>query len=175
MVVIGAGMIGLALTQALRQAGCGRLIVVDVMEDRLALAKKFGASDTVNSANEKTVEAILGLTQGRGVDAAFEAVGVSGTVAVAVGCLRKGGTVTLVGNIARNIDFPLQAVVTRELSLHGSCSSRGEYPAALEMLARGALKAEPLISAAAPLSEGASWFDRLYRKEPGLLKVVLKP
>ena len=72
-------------------------------------------------------------------------------------------------------DFPLQWVVTRELTLHGACASRGEYPACLDMLARGALQAAPLISATAPLAEGAAWFARLYRKEPGLLKVVLKP
>jgi len=59
--------------------------------------------------------------------------------------------------------------------MHGSCASRGEYPAALEMMGRGALQAGPLISAAAPLAEGAVWFERLYRKEAGLLKVVLKP
>ena len=89
--------------------------------------------------------------------------------------VRKGGSVTLVGNVAPKIDFPLQVAVTRELTLHGSCASRGEYPACLEMLARGALKAAPLLSTVAPLSEGAKWFERLYQKEAGLLKVVLKP
>jgi threonine dehydrogenase-like Zn-dependent dehydrogenase len=105
----------------------------------------------------------------------FEAVGMSVTVDLAVRCLRKGGAVTLVGNVAPKVEFPLQIAVTRELTIHGSCASRGEYPACLDMLARGDLKAEPLISAVAPLAEGAQWFDRLYRKEPGLLKVVLKP
>ncbi len=175
VVVVGAGMIGLALVQALRQAGCGRLIAVDVADARLALAREFGASDTFNSSSANAVEAIADLTRGRGADAAFEAVGISATVGLAVGCLRKGGTLTLVGNLAQKIDFPLQAAVTRELSLHGSCASRGEYPAALQMLALGALKAGGLISATAPLAEGASWFERLYRKEPGLMKVLLKP
>ncbi|HZM05347.1 MAG TPA: zinc-binding dehydrogenase, partial [Candidatus Saccharimonadales bacterium] len=105
----------------------------------------------------------------------FEAVGLSTTVDLAIGCLRKGGTLTLVGNVAQKIEFPLQAAVTRELNIFGSCASRGEYPAALEMLARGALKPDALISAVAPLADGASWFDRLYRKEPGLMKVLLKP
>ncbi len=65
--------------------------------------------------------------------------------------------------------------MTRELTIRGSCASQGEYPACLDMLAHGALRAAPLISATAPLAQGAAWFDRLYRKEPGLLKVVLKP
>jgi threonine dehydrogenase-like Zn-dependent dehydrogenase len=77
--------------------------------------------------------------------------------------------------VTPKVELPLQIVVTRELTVQGSCASRGEYPACIDMLARGALNPAPLVSAIAPLSEGASWFDRLYRKEPGLLKVVLKP
>ena len=175
VVVVGAGMIGLALVQALSQAGCGRLIVLDVADGRLAMATKFGATHAVNSGNENGVAAINALTHQQGADISFEAVGVTATVDLALRCLRKGGSTTLVGNVAPKIDFPLQIAVTRELAIHGSCASRGEYPACLDMLARGTLKAEPLISATAPLSEGAEWFDRLYKKEPGLLKVVLTP
>jgi L-iditol 2-dehydrogenase len=175
VVVLGAGMIGLALVQALSRTGCGRLISVDVDDDRLALAKKVGATHTLNSSKENALETIAQLTDGRGADLALEAVGVTATVDLALRCVRKGGAVTLVGNVAPRIEFPLQVAVTRELTVLGSCASRGEYPACLEMLARGDLQAAPLISASAPLAEGAAWFDRLYRKEPGLLKVVLKP
>jgi threonine dehydrogenase-like Zn-dependent dehydrogenase len=83
--------------------------------------------------------------------------------------------VVLVGNVAPTIDFLLQLAVTRELNVYGSCASRGEYPTCIEMLCRGSLRAEPLLSATAPLCDGAAWFERLYGKEPGLLKVVLKP
>ena len=175
VVVVGAGMIGLALVQALSQAGCGRLIAVDIADDRLALAAKLGATNTINSSVEDVPGAILHLTQGLGSDLVFEAVGVPATVDLALRCVRKGGAVTLVGNVTPKVEFPLQSAVTRELTIHGSCASQGEYPACLGMLARDALKAAPLISAVAPLEQGAAWFDRLYRKEPGLLKVVLKP
>jgi threonine dehydrogenase-like Zn-dependent dehydrogenase len=174
-VVAGAGMIGLALVQALGQAGCERVIAVDVAAERLRLAAALGATHVFNSAGQDAGRAILELTEGRGVDLAFEAVGISATVALALNSLRKGGALTLVGNVAPKIDFALQAAVTRELTLYGSCASRGEYPACLDLLSRGELKAAPLISAVAPLAEGAGWFDRLYRKEAGLLKVVLKP
>ena len=106
---------------------------------------------------------------------AFEAVGITPTVNLALSCVRRGGSVILVGNVAPKIEFPLQVAVTRELNIYGSCASRGEYPQCLEWLASGKLRAAPLISATAPLAEGAQWFDRLYRKEPGLVKVVLKP
>jgi threonine dehydrogenase-like Zn-dependent dehydrogenase len=175
VVVVGAGMIGLALVEALSQAGCGRLIVVDIADDRLALASKLGATNIINSSTEDALKVIPHLTQGLGADLAFEAVGVTATVDLSLRCVRKGGSVTLIGNVSPQVEFPLQTAVTRELTIYGSCASQGEYPACLDMLARGALKAAPLISAAVPLAEGAAWFERLYRKEPGLLKVVLKP
>lgn len=175
VVVVGAGMIGLALVQALSHTGCGKLIVVDVAADRLAMAAKLGATHTVNSTTQDALNAIRELTCGQGADVSFEAVGLTPTVNLAVSCLRKGGATTLVGNVAPKVEFPLQIAVTRELAIHGSCASRGEYPACLDMLARGQLQAAPLISAAAPLAEGAAWFNRLYQKEKGLLKVVLKP
>ena len=139
------------------------------------LVLSLGSRHIINSAKEDSLKAINQLTNGRGADVSFEAVGMTVTVDLALRCLRKGGAATLVGNVAPKVEFPLQVAVTRELAVHGSCASRGEYPACLDMLARGDLKAEPLLSAAAPLAQGAEWFDRLYRKEPGLLKVVLKP
>ena len=174
-VVVGAGMIGLFVIQALRLAGCGKIIAVDVVPDKLKMARELGASHTVNSGAEDAVARVQGLTGGFGADLAVEAVGMTQTVEMAVRCLRKGGSVTLVGNVSPRIELPLQVAVTRELPLYGSCASSGEYPACLDMLARGSVNAAPILSAVAPLADGASWFDRLYRKEPGLLKVILKP
>ena len=79
------------------------------------------------------------------------------------------------GNLAAEVPFPLQAVVTRELTLFGSCASAGEYARAIEMVASGAIRVAPLISAVASLSEGPQWFERLYSREPGLMKVILRP
>jgi L-iditol 2-dehydrogenase len=106
---------------------------------------------------------------------ALEAVGVNATVQAAIAAVRRGATVTLVGNVSPKAEIPLQAVVTRQLRLQGSCSIAGEYPAALALIERGAVDTHAMCSAVAPLAEGAAWFDRLYRKEPGLMKVILKP
>src|SRR5438046_2740413 len=91
VVVIGAGMIGLALVQALKRTGCARLVSVDIASDRLAIASKCGATNVINSATENAAEAILTLTRGRGADLAVEAVGVTATVDLALRCVRKGG------------------------------------------------------------------------------------
>ena len=106
---------------------------------------------------------------------ALEAVGISDTVQTAVSCVRKGGQVTLVGNLTPKIDFALQAAVTRELTIRGSCASSGEYPACLDMMARGVVNVDSLISAVAPLAEGSAWFQRLKSGSDGLMKVILQP
>ncbi|HVU08546.1 MAG TPA: galactitol-1-phosphate 5-dehydrogenase [Verrucomicrobiae bacterium] len=174
-VVVGAGMIGLFVIQALRLAGCGKIIAVDVVSDKLKMACDLGATHTINSGEEDAVAHVQNLTGGFGADLTVEAVGMTQTVELAVRCVRKGGSVTLVGNVSPRIELPLQGVVTRELTIYGSCASSGEYPACLDMLVRGLVNPMPILSAVAPLAEGASWFDRLYHKEPGLLKVILKP
>jgi L-iditol 2-dehydrogenase len=173
--VIGCGMIGLALLQTAPLAGFGRIIAVDTDADRLDKARRLGAAHSVNSTEGDVMAEILRLTAGNGVDHVLEAVGVAATVDLAVRAVRKGGAVTLVGNLAPEVKLPLQLVVTREISLFGSCASAGEYPACIDLMARGAISPEHLLSATAPLSEGAEWFRRLHAREPGLLKVVLTP
>ena len=110
-----------------------------------------------------------------GVDIAMEAVGITATVTAAIESVRKGGHVGLIGNLAQKIEFPLQLVVTREITLFGSCASAGEYPQALQEIAAGRIRVEPLTSAIRPLSEGADWFQRLYDAKEDLIKVILQP
>jgi L-iditol 2-dehydrogenase len=106
---------------------------------------------------------------------AIECVGNKDSVRAAISSVRKGGAVTLVGNVAPTVELPLQEVVTRQIRLQGSCASSGEYPAAINLMAQGMIRVDPLISAVAPLAEGAEWFGRLYRREPYLMKVILRP
>ncbi|HEV56158.1 MAG TPA: galactitol-1-phosphate 5-dehydrogenase [Phycisphaerales bacterium] len=173
-VVVGAGVIGLLAVQALRAAGCPRVLAVDLDASRLRMAERLGAEVGLNAGEDGVQERIREWSDG-GVDVAVEAVGLSPTVNLAVSVVRKGGALALVGNVAPQVDWPLQAVVTRELSVYGSCASAGEYPACLDLLADGAVNAEPLISEMVPLSQGAEAFERLRRSEPGLIKVMLAP
>ncbi|HOB85988.1 MAG TPA: galactitol-1-phosphate 5-dehydrogenase [Bacteroidales bacterium] len=173
--VIGSGMIGLFLIQVLRSKGCGKIIAADKDPVKLKLAVQLGADYAFDPQKQDIKEEILSLTSGRGADMVFEAVGTEDTVSTAVECVRKGGTVTLVGNLSPSVTMPLQSVVTRQIKIQGSCAICGEYPAVLDMIARKEIRVEPLLSAEAPLSEGAEWFRRLYNKEPGLIKVVLIP
>lgn len=175
VLVIGAGMIGLLLVQAARAAGAARVYVSDVDATRLALAAEMGATETFLASGAALTEQVLRRTNGGGVDVVLEAVGREETIATGIDCVRKGGTVTLVGNISPQVSMPLQKVVSRQIRLQGSCASAGEYPEAMRLIASGAIKVAPLITAVAPLSEGPRWFERLYAREPNVMKVVLDP
>lgn len=174
-VVIGCGMIGLLCIQALKAAGGGKVIAIDQIDKKLEMAIKLGADLTLKSSDTELIKKVLAATNQRGADLVFEAVGIEPTVNLAVDCTRKGGTITLIGNLAPEVKFPLQKVVTRQLKIQGSCASAGEYPLCLELIASGKIKVDDLISKVAPLEDGNEWFHRLYNKEAGLMKVILKP
>jgi len=175
-IVVGSGMIGLFVIQVLRWAGARRIIAVDLEPKRLALARELGATDTIQSDKVDVPREVARRTGGDGADLAFEVVGISPTLQLAIACLRKGGSAVLVGNLAAKTDFPLQAVVTRELSLFGTCSSAGEYPLCLDLISRGVVRVDPMISATAPLQDGIEWFRRLSAPGGGqYMKVILQP
>jgi L-iditol 2-dehydrogenase len=164
VIVVGCGMIGLLVIQVLRDKGCRNIVAVDVDAERRAQAERLGAARTLDGKDPE-----------KGADVAFEVVGRAETLLMAIRSVRKGGTVVLIGNVAPSVELPLQEVVSRELSLLGSCASSGEYPACIDLLARGAVDVAPLISVVAPLQEGPAWFERLHRGGEGLMKVVLQP
>jgi L-iditol 2-dehydrogenase len=173
--VIGAGMIGLLTLQAAKAAGCSRVLVADVDRTRLKLANEMGADEVISVGGTEMVAEVLRLTEGRGVDLVLEAVGRDETVSAAVEAVRKGGTVTLIGNITPSVTLPLQKVVSRQIRLQGSCASAGEYGQAIELISNGKIRVGALITAVAPLSDGANWFERLHAREPNLMKIVIDP
>ncbi len=173
--VIGAGMIGLLTLQAAKAAGASQVLIADIDHTRLERAEKLGADATLLLSGNDLVQEILRRTGGRGVDLVLEAVGRDETISASIASVRKGGTVTLIGNISPQVKIPLQVVVSRQIRLQGSCASSGEYPEAMELLANGKIKVKSLITAVAPLSDGPQWFARLHAGEPNLMKVVLDP
>lgn len=173
--VVGTGLIGLLLVSILKAEGAREIVALDTQADRRAAALAFGATRALDPADPAMLGALRELTGGRGVDRAFEAVGATAPVRTAIAATRKAGSVTLIGNASPTIELPLQEVVTRQIALFGSCAVSGEYAKVIDLMARGLLDPLPLVSAVAPLGDGHRWFERLYAREPGLLKVVLEP
>ena len=174
-VVVGSGMIGLLAIQSARLAGCSRIIAVDLDASRLEKSKLLGADVGLQGGKVDVPEEVRKLTNGRGADVVLEVVGTTATIKTAIESARKGGSITLVGNLAPNVEMPLQSIVTRELNVFGTCASSGEYPACIDLLASGAIRVDEMITARASLDEGPEWFARLYGGEPGAMKVILEP
>jgi L-iditol 2-dehydrogenase len=176
VVIVGVGTIGMLTMQVARSFGAERVIAVDIDDKRLETALKNGATSAVNSRGEDALKQILSMTKdGRGADVAIDATGIAQTVNLCLKAVSLNGRVILIGNLAQTIEFPLQWVVTRQISLFGSCASAGEYGKCLELIAEGKVDVDAMISRAVPLSEGNEWLNRLYNREEGLYKVVLIP
>lgn len=174
-VVVGSGMIGLLIIQTLKISGVGKIIALDVKPRRLELAKKCGADYCLKSDDLSVTKEINDITHSKGADIAFDVVGTEQSLATAITSLRKGGSLTLIGNITPDVSLPLQSVVTRQISIQGSCASNGEYGACLDFIAHGSINVDIIMDAVAPLQDGAQWFEKLYGNKEDLLKVVLEP
>ncbi len=175
-VVVGSGMIGLLVIQALCIAGVKHIIAVDRSGARLEIARQLGATDVLDTSEGAGADQLRALTGETGADVVFEVVGIDATVQLAITATRLGGQVVLVGNVAPEVRFPLQKVVTGEIDVLGSCGSTDEYPRALELIASGAIDVATLTSAVASLEDGAAWFARLTAPDGSQhLKVILQP
>jgi L-iditol 2-dehydrogenase len=173
--VIGAGVIGLMVVASLVKSGCANIVVSDISDKRLELARACGATHTVNPTESSLVDVCSGLTDGRGADAILEAVGHEKTIQDAISAVRRGGTVTVIGNLSKQVNIPLQRIVAGQIRIQGSCAIREEFPAALALLDSGKIPLDLIISETGTLEEAPQLFARLMKGDPQLIKVVLHP
>ena len=154
--VVGAGPIGLLLVQLSAVAGAKRIVVSDVSDARLARARALGATETVNSLSGHLP------TQARGVDVAFEAVGVQPALDDAIQSVRKGGKDVLVGLFGAPARVDAFDLVNREVEIIPSCGYRHVYADLIGMIAGGLFDPSLIVTREVPLAEVvASAFERL--------------
>lgn len=122
-VVAGTGMIGFFIVQLLSLFGASPVIAIDIDIQKLKLAQNYGADYSFKADDENLTEKILQLSRNRGADLSFEVVGISDSVRTCIENTRKGGTVVLVGNLSPQIQFPLQQVVTKEITVQEAVPS----------------------------------------------------
>ncbi len=173
--VVGAGPIGVLAMLALKLKGAGTVILSDLSDHRLELARSLGADIVVNAKDRDPVQSVRDATGGDGADAVLEAVGVTSSVRQAIHMTRTGGAITWIGNAAPNVEVPMQEIVTRELRVRGSYGFDLEFDRAIELLAARRLNVMPLIERIAPLEEGEALITALARNELEAVKVVLRP
>ncbi|NQV93645.1 MAG: Zn-dependent alcohol dehydrogenase [Sphingomonadales bacterium] len=165
--VFGAGGIGVNVVQGAVLAGARTVIAVDRFDSRLEQARLFGATHTVNASDSDAVEAIRHLTGGRGVDYAFEAVGLPSIVQQAFNCLAKRGVAMVVGipPTASEVTVSSSALVYEERvltgSLYGSAAPKIDIPKMIDMYRSGGLKLDELLTHRFPIEEINEAYDAL--------------
>jgi S-(hydroxymethyl)glutathione dehydrogenase / alcohol dehydrogenase len=149
--VFGCGGVGISAIQAARIAGARQIIAVDQFESKLAMARRFGATDTVDASQADPVKAIRGLTGGRGVDYSFEAVGITKLAKQCFESVRKGGTATIIGMLPVGQHVEIEAtklLPERKLqgSMMGSARSRIDMPRYIDYYLQGQLNLDEMIT-----------------------------
>ena len=149
--VFGCGGIGLSVIQGCRIAGASRVVAVDLADNKLEMARKFGATDTVNGGDGQAVAAIKGLTGG-GVDFSFEAVGVPALMTQTYEAARRGGTATIVGVGPITESFPMNALMVsmsgKSLKgcFYGDTNPHADFPMLLDLYQQGKLDLDGMVS-----------------------------
>lgn len=157
VLVTGFGPIGAVVLLAARHAGAGEVVVTEVVEEPLAMARRLGAAAAVNVAAER--EALAAEERDKGqFDLAFECSGNPRALAQAIACVRPRGTIVQVG-IGGAFDVPMNSVVAKELRLAGSFRFHPEFAEAAGLIAGGAIDVRPLITATRPLAEAVAAFE----------------
>ena len=163
--VVGCGGVGLNLVQCAAGAG-GKVLAIDMNEERLAIARSLGAAETINPEGiERLDKHVRKLTDG-GVDVAFEAIGKPETIELAFSLLRRGGRLCVIGYSQEPVAISAAKLMYYELEMVGSLGcGGGEYPEIVELVRRGTLTLDGIVSGTVPLEEINDGFDRLRRGE----------
>lgn len=157
--VIGTGGVGLNSIQGAALSDCAKIIAIDVSDEKLAAAKRFGATDTINSASEDAARSVRAMTEGRGADYVFVTVGVKAVIEQGFGLIRKGGTLVLVGMPASGeiagfepltVANDCQVVLGSKM---GSSKIRVDIPRLVDLYREGRLKLDELVTGRYPLEE----------------------
>jgi S-(hydroxymethyl)glutathione dehydrogenase/alcohol dehydrogenase len=169
--VFGTGGVGLNVIQGAAIAGAEKIIAVDLLESKLAYARAFGATHTVNASTEDPVKQVRDLAGGKGVDFAFEVVGLSKTIRQAYDCLRKRGKAIIVGvsPTTNEVSIPTLSLVYEERvltgSLYGSARPKTDIPKLMDLYAAGKLKLDELLTRTYPFEQINEAYAALERGE----------
>lgn len=176
VVVVGCGPVGLLAIRAALARGAREVLAVDRVPSRLAVAGRFGATP-VHFEHDDPLALVGERSEGRGADAAIEAVGSTGATRMAADLLRLGGTLAAVGvHTEAHLALSPGEIYDRNLRYaSGRCPARSYMPASLELAVREADLIGTLISHRLPLRDGVEAYRRFAAREPGWTKVVLVP
>lgn len=163
--VVAVGGVGSNIVQIARAFGASQVIAIDVADDKLEAVKAFGATATINSVTQDAREEVLKLTNGRGVDVSFEALGIPSTWSTALDVLADGGRMVPIGLGAgrQTAEVEINRTVRRSQSILGSygARTRQDLPAVVDLAARGVINYDGLVTRRFSLDEAAAGYEAL--------------
>ena len=177
--VFAQGPVGLCATAGARARGCGLLIAVDTIPERLEMSRRFGANVVINAAEKDAVAEIMALTEGRGVAVAIEAVGTQKTFESCTQVVRRGGTVSSVGLYGLTTELSMATLsptfLHRNIVTTLAPSGTLRMEALLNILNHGSLDLSALFTHRVRLEEVVPAYDLFRNREGGVLKIAVTP
>ncbi|MGI6005518.1 MAG: NAD(P)-dependent alcohol dehydrogenase [Christensenellales bacterium] len=174
VLIIGSGCIGLTTLIACKARGASTVYVADLYDNRLEMAKAFGAKEAINSGKIDLVERISELTEGRGVDVVFEAAGSVKTAAMTLKLVKKGGKITMVGNIHGDVPFDFMAVGSNEVDVIGTFRYRNLYPMLIESISAGTIDVKGICTDLYKFEDVQRGFEDASQRKMQVLKAVVE-
>ncbi|MCK5291504.1 MAG: zinc-binding dehydrogenase [Thermoplasmata archaeon] len=173
--IFGCGGVGLSAVQMASVVGAS-VIAVDIFDEKLEMAKKLGASETINGKNEEDVAKKIRKITGGGADVAMEVIGIPATIQQAYEAVKWGGTVVVVGYTHKDITINAGRMMFREIEMKGSlgCGLQ-DFPKIIELVSSGKLKVEPLVTHQYPLDQINEGFELLERGDASLIRSIAIP
>jgi len=174
VIILGAGPIGLLVTQVAKVSGAKEVIITDLLDYRLKKACDLGADRVVNSGRESLAN-LVKEDYGEKIDLIYDCVGIEETVSQAIQIARKGTKILIVGVPEGKIAVNLAYVQDRELELLGSLMYvREDFTTALELIHQGKIKVRPLVSHHFTLEETDKAFQKILTMKEEVLKVLVQ-
>ncbi len=172
--VVGVGPVGLSVVMTAGLYGASRVIAIDLDDNRMEIAKKFGATDSVNSGDADWKEQVMAMTDGLGVDTAVEAVGIPATFDMCVEILRPGGTLANVGVHGESVDLPIQDLWIKDVAITTGLVSATTTPMLLKLVEQGKLRPEDFVTHQFKLQDMMDAYDTFERAaETGAMKLAI--
>ncbi|GAB3381901.1 NAD(P)-dependent alcohol dehydrogenase [Azotobacter armeniacus] len=172
-VVIGAGTIGMMTALAALAGGASRVLVSDLMVEKLAIAQRYEGITAVNVREQSLQDKVAEATGGWGADAVFEASGSARAYGDALAAVCPGGALVLVGMPVEHVPFDVVAAQAKEIRIETVFRYANVYERAVNLIASGKVDLEPLISATFPFEQGVEAFERAASAQPGDVKVQI--
>jgi L-iditol 2-dehydrogenase len=174
VVVLGAGPIGNLVAQSAKALGAGKVLITDLSEFRLQIARNCGIDEAVNPSREKLDEAILREFGEDRADLSLECVGSDETITDAVACARKGSTIVIVGVFGKKPVVDVGLIQDRELNILGTLMyQRKDYEQAIELIAAGKIHVKELITDTFPFDEYLKAYHHIEQAKDRAIKVMI--